>query len=201
MATVLNILGDWSAGNPERERLLSMNKGLVLRWLNEGQLRFASKSEILRGTWTPVLADDGQATLPDDFIRIVRDSVKWDDETTLSEVPYANGINLELSTTAYYSVWGWKFYVWAAAEGEPTVAYIRKPDEIKIAQINTADLEIPTEYHHDLLAYLDAMFSRQQGKIEGYLALIGLFDKSASEAGMRNALRVDGVPRMHGGML
>lgn len=199
MASVLNILGDWSAGSPERERLFGMNKGLVLRWLNEGQLRFADKSEVLRGLWSPTIGSDGEATLPEDFLRLIRNGIKWDSDTLLAEIPYSDAAVQTFSATEFYSIWGGKLYVWAAAEGSPTIPYIKKPDEITIGSISSAELDIPTEYHHELLGFLDAMWARNQGQADGYRVLLNVFDQTAVGAGMRFASRSDVIPRMKRG--
>jgi hypothetical protein len=201
MASVLNILGDWQSGNSDRERLFGMNEGLALRWLNEGQLRFADKSEVLRGVWSPTISSDGEATLPDDFLRLVRNRVQWDSNTLLSEIPHADAGVQSFSTTEFYSIWGGKLYIWAAAEGTPTIPYIKKPDEIAVGSITSAELDIPTEYHHELITFLDAMYERYNNRVDSYRVLLNVFDQAAVQAGTKYASRQDPIPRMKRGGL
>ena len=119
MASAKNVISDWTADQGERFVLFGMAKGLVLRWLNEAQLRFASKSEILRSVWEPSLDSEGWADLPDDFLREVPDRVKWDTDTTLAKVVYADILQEsdDLSGTYYYAIHDGRFYVFTAASG------------------------------------------------------------------------------------
>ena len=194
MSTTLDVLSDWAGVSGPRYNLFSTNEDLILRWLNEAQLRFADRSEVLRGIWEPVLDSSGEATIPEDMLRIVKDKVKWDSDEWLKEADYPTVSVLTLSTTEYYSVWNGTFYVFAAAEGEPIIPYIKKPDTLLKTNYRLSDLEVPTEYHHDLIAFLDAQFARHSGATDAYYSLMADFHNKATLAGIKYAERNDPVP-------
>lgn len=200
MASVKNVISDWTADRGERHDLYHTTKGLVLRWLNEAQLRFCDKSEVLRGLWEPTLDASGTETLPPDFLREFVNKVKWSDEEPLIKGDY-HALRVEnWGTTSYYAIYGGKFYVFAAAAGSPTIPYVRKPEVILGSQIDTAELEIPTEYHHELILFLDAMFARRQGDVAGYMALLKEFDANARQAGVEHLSRTDAIQVTMGGL-
>jgi hypothetical protein len=199
MATVADVIGDWTSEGGARHTLYGRVPGLVVGWINRAQLRFVHKSLCLRSVWEPTLDSDGYAVLPDNFIGVVKDRVKWDIHTTLVEANYSDLLQTDWSSTTHYCVHDGKFYVFAPSAGSPQIPYYRKPDEITIANRNSAYLEIPTEYHQDLLTFMDGMFQRHEGDIAGYSALMAEFDRKAIEAGVRIQNRTDQVPVMRGG--
>lgn len=199
--TATRLIADWTADGGPRQALYGQVKGLVLRWLNEAQLRFADKSEVLQGVWEPDIDSDGYIALPEDFLREVKDRVKWSADKFLYKGSYPILRTVTLSNTVAYCIWDNKFYVFSASSGSPTVPYIKKPQEISSTALDNADLEIPTEYHHLLILYFDAMFARRNGDYQGYIALLGSFDAAATDAGIEFRNRRDNVPFMQGGVL
>lgn len=198
MASAQNVVADWMGDGGERHNLASSRKSLVVRWLNEAQLRFADISECLRGVWTPTLDADGTAALPDDFLREIDGKVKWDAETLLEKADYPTMQIASLGATCAYAIWGGSFYVFDAAAGEPTIPYIKKPLEITERQLATASLEIPTEYHHDLIFFLDAMYARRNNDMPGYVAFLKQFNEVARMAHFKYGTRNDGPVRLPG---
>jgi len=201
MATAQDVLNDWAGEDGERYIIFHKNKGLVLRWLNEAQLRFCDLSEIFRGVWSPIISSDGVVSLPDDFLREVPHTIKWAVDTPLTKIDYAVANLTTFSGTYFYSIWGGKFYVWTPAEGTPSIPYFKKPSTITNATLANDDLEIPTEYHSDVLAFLEAKYQQRLGDYGQYLALMSRFDGEARRAGVKYASRNDPVPFMLGGSL
>lgn len=200
MATVQTTIDNWTSDGGERHATYGSVPGLVIQWLNDGQLRFAHKSGCLRSTWEPTLDSEGYCDLPDDFLKIVKDRVKWSSTQTLIEGSYQDLIQRTMTSTTHYCVHEGKFYVFGASAGTPIVPYVKKPGTITIANRTTAYLEIPSEYHTDLVLYLDAMFARKKGDTTGWLTLLGAFDAKAMAAGMEISRRIDPVPMMRGGL-
>lgn len=200
MGSFNTILSDWGTDEGPRSVLMNTTPDLVCRWLNQAQLRFCDKSEILQGVWEPVLDSSGSETLPDDFLREVPGRVKWEADHFLTKGDYPTLQGLTLSGVEHYAIWQGSFYVFSASSGTPAIPYIRKAETVKTANRATASLEIPTEYHHDLLLFMDAMYARRQGDDRRYLVFIGEFDARAVSAGVHHTMRRE-VPMMRGGLL
>lgn len=200
MGSFANILQDWASVNEAKNELYIGRPELLLRWLNEAQLRYCSKSEMVRGVWEPTITSSGNISLPSDFLREIKDRVKWADNEYLIQIDHPSAIIMDFTGTHYYSIWADTFYVWGAAAGNPEIPYIKKPTVVAIGNIGTASLEIPTEFHSTLLTYLDAMYERERGNIAGYRALINVFDEQAREEGVEYRGRRDPVPVMRGTM-
>jgi hypothetical protein len=203
MATAATILGDWASLDPEKETLYAHTPSLMLRWLNEAQLRFCNKSEILQGVWQPTVPSTGVIALPTDFLREYIDKIQWTTNQYLRKGDYPTLKLLNLSSTMYYAIYDEDFYVLSAAAGSPTIFYIRKPlllnTTIGSPQLwTTAELEIPTEYHSVLLGYLDAIWMRHKLDIKSYRASLDLFDRDAIDCGIQLKRRRDGFPTMRG---
>lgn len=201
MGQVLELLANWAALDPEKNKALEENSKVLVRWVNNAQNEHLRYSGLLQSTWTPVLDSDGKAALPDDFLRIKRNTVKWDENTTLSEVEYDEAINASMTSTLWYSIHDGYFYVFAAASGEPQITYIRRPSETLVSTFKTDDLDIPLEYQHTLMLFLDAMWARTKGDTAGYLALYKQFASQAVEDGVQDIESRHTVPMMRGGML
>ena len=201
MATAQEVIDDWTSDAGERHTLFGQVPGLVIGWLNDAQLRFVHKSLCLRSLWEPDIPSDGYVDLPDDFLKIVRDRVKWSSIVTLVEAPYADLIQRTMTSTTHYAIHEGKFFVFGASSGTPQIPYFQKPSKITIANRATAYLDIPTEYQNDLMGYMDAMLQRRKGDVPGYLQLMAAFDDKATQAGMKISGRIDPVPMMRGGLL
>lgn len=197
MGTFAQVIEDWAEGQPKKAELKVQYPGVVLRWLNEGQLRYCDRSEILNDVWVPT-SFTGSAALPSDFLREVKDRVKWSSTKFLFQVDHPTALIHEedFSGTNFYSIWEGTFYVWAASSGDPEVPYYKKPSVVAIANIATADLEIPTEFQHNLLTYLDSMFQRRENDIVGSTQLLKIFDSQAREDGLLLKQRREPVPVM-----
>lgn len=197
MASALNLLADWAGDGGERHNLLNSEKGLLMRWLNQAQLRFADKSEVLQSVWEPTITSGGSIALPSNFLREIKDRVKWTADVHLVKIDYPTAINNTFSTTNYYAIFGGTFYVFAAAAGTPTIPFIKSP--AAITNLSSAELEIPSEYHHNLILFLDAMFARKAGDVKSYMILMKEFDRNAEDAGMAFKIKRDGAPVTNGG--
>lgn len=195
MATLAQVLEDWAEGQPKKAELKVQYPAVVLRWINEAQLRYCDKSEVLTDVWVPS-SFSGSTALPTDFLREIKDRVKWSSTRFLSQIDHPTALIHEsnFSGTQFYSIWEGTFYVWASASGDPEIPYIKKPATVAIANIATADLEIPSEYHYNLLTYLDSKFERRENNIPASIELVKLFDSTAREDGMRLSMRRDPVP-------
>lgn len=197
--TATRLIADWTTDQGPRHTLYGQVKGLVLRWLNEAQLRFVDKSEILEKVWEPTLSSDGYIQLPDDFLR--DGVVKWEADKFLRKGDYGLLNTVSLSATLYYAIYAGKLYVFKAAAGSPTITYLRKPDEIVAGTLANADLELPSEYHAHLLTYMDAMFARRNNDLATWKALMKDFDQEATAAGIEYRQRRQGVRFTEGGVL
>jgi hypothetical protein len=197
MGTLLTVIQEWYSDDDEKETLYKQMPELVLRWINEGQLRFCDKSEILQGLWEPTVSSTGVVARPTDFLREYQNRVKWTTNHSLVNMAYQDAIHLtNVSDQLYYSIFNGNFYVWAAAAGTPDIPYVKKPEVV----VSTADahktaaLEIPTEDHHTLIQYLDARFLRKKGDYKNYMALLNWFDAYANACGSKFRSRRDPPP-------
>lgn len=193
MATAEQIISDWMTADEEKENFYSTHKGLVLRWLNEAQLRYADKSEMLRGIWTPTLTN-GSVALPSDFIREFEDRVKKSatEYVALMKIDYQDGNLINWgSAELCYSIYNGYLYCWGGV-GSPVIPYIKKPSTLSIS----STIELPTQYHSNLIIYLDAMYLKQTKDYQGYTVLLGQFDNNAEEEGSKERKRIEGKKSM-----
>ena len=194
--TAFDVVQEWAGVQGPRHDLYIQHPGLVLRWLNQSQLRFVDKSECLKSTWTPSLDSSGYKSLPDDFLRIAGPlGVQWDTDEFLTKEDYAKLNGLTLTDTEHYAIHDGKFYVFAATSGTPVIVYIKKPEELLLTNYLNSDLDIPEEYHQDLIVYMDAMYARHMGDVAQYLILLDKGDMKAKEAGLQVDYRTGPLPR------
>lgn len=195
MGSVLNVISEWVEDDEQKELLYERVPSLVLRWINEAQLRHVDRSEVLREIWEPTITSTGNTTLPSDFLREIKDRVKWDTTTHLYQVDYPAAALVESwSDTSFYSIWESSFYVWGAAAGTPSIPYIKKP--AALTTIATDNLELPTENHGTLQIYLDAVYARRNKDFQTYYSLLDRFDRRAQEEGGIFRNRRDPIPTM-----
>lgn len=193
MASALNVIMDFLSISPEKQNFYRDNKELVLRWINEAQLRFVNKSEILCGVWNPTIDNTGSIDLPDNFLKAFKDRVMLGDYP-LKELNYQDAIFQDYTGVEAYSVYNGHFYVWNAGSCSPTIPYLKKPTVI--TDLLTEELEIPTEYHNNLLDYLDALWARKKEDFQSHLGLRTSFDNLALQAGVETRNRTNAVPIM-----
>lgn len=196
MSAVQSVLEDWVAGESDKYVIYPAKQDIALRWLNEGQLRFCDRSEMLRSVWSPTIDATGIISLPSDFLREIKDLVKWAPNWPLWEMDYPKASLLTFSSPRYYSIWGNKMYIWAPAAGSPTIPYMRKPRVL--TSDKNDDLEIPTEYQNALTYYLESKWLKRNKDVAGSLAMLRTFDQMADEAAARYRARRDPVPMMRG---
>ena len=198
MASALDVVSEWASYGKEQADVYGASPLLVERWVNQAQLRFATKSECLRATWNPTIPSTGTIALPADFLREFRDKVQWSTTQYLVKLDYPLAKILNISSTLNYSIWGGNFYVFAAAAGTPFIWYVKKPAVITHAGFGAAELEIGTEYHGLLIDYLEARFRRHKGDEGGFAAFLKQFDMQAVDAGIEFSRRQDALPIMRG---
>lgn len=189
---------DWAAGDGEREKIYATERGVMAQWLSKAQEIFCERSECLRNVWTPTITSTGYVAIPSYFGREIPNMVKWDDHTRLIKIDYAKALNTIFSGVNYYSIWNGSFYVWSATAGTPTIPYVKKPTAITAASLATADMEIPTEYFHDIFYYLDSMFLRRKNDINNSIALYKMFIDAADAAKYDYGSKNDAMPMMRG---
>lgn len=200
MGTVANILEDWAQSSPAKASIYASEQGVVVRWFNEAQLQFCDRSECLRDVWEPTVTSTGNVALPSDFLREIKNRVKWDSNTYLIQIDYPTANLVETwSTTTNYSIWNGTFYVWGAAAGSPEIPYIQKPTDITVSTLSSATCEIQTEYQYILKIYLNAMIAERGGDVAGSLALLEKFGQECDRVYTRVVQKLDPVPIMHGG--
>ena len=202
MATALDVINEWGLGDDEKQETIKTHSGLVLRLLNQSQLRYVEKSQCLRSVWTPTITSTGNIALPTDFLYEIPDRVKRNTNNTtdifLSKIDYAVANARYFSGLYYYSIFNGSFYVWSAQAATPSVPYVRKPTII--TALTTADLEIPTEFHHNLAPYIEAqwLYSKKQISYAEKLAIEKNFDLQANNDGLSFRTRNDKVPSVRG---
>jgi hypothetical protein len=135
MASAATVLGEWASLEPEKEALYAQTPSLLLRWLNEAQLRFCSKSEILQGVWSPSVGETGIIALPSDFLRELVGRVKASDNTNVpkgqyQDLQFANGL-----IPKTYCIWNNNLYLFPIGSGTLTVPYIKKPALITVGGV------------------------------------------------------------------
>lgn len=195
MATRQDIINEWVWDSPEKQELVKTSPDFILRWTNQGELRFADKSEILRGIWTPTTASDGSVVLPSDFLREFPDRVKYlIDRAPLTKMNYEEAILTTFSTLVSYAIFNGTFYVFGPQAISLTIPYIKKP--AVITSIGTTDNPFPTEYHKTMITFYDAMWLKEKGDMAGARVLLQEFDDEANANGMSFYLRNYPHPRM-----
>lgn len=201
MATALDVVNEWAADSEEKQLLVKTRSGLVLRWINQAQLRFADKSECLKGEWQPTITSLGNIALPSDFLREYPDLVAYQVGSTINppliKIDYPVAINLNFtSVVTHYSIYNGTFYVWAAGALTPSIPYIKKP--ATLTALSSDALIIPTEFHHDLIPYLDAMWASLKGALNPMdkILLMKEFDNQARADGMKFLIRQDNAPKV-----
>ena len=198
MATVANVVEDWCSGDSDRTAILATELGVIVRWVNEAQLRFADKTETVRSIWQPSIPSNGQIALPTDFIREVKNLIMWTTNWRLLQIDYPLAQMLLFSAPQYYSIWNGTFYVWSPTAGTPNICYIQKPTAITTTTYATASLQIPTEYQHTLFLYFDSMNARRQKDYAGSGVLLKQFDQECNEIYSQYKGHVDPVPMVNG---
>lgn len=200
MGTIANIVEEWASSHPSKAAVYASEPAVIVSWINSAQLLFCDKSECLRDVWQPTITSTGNVALPSNFLREIKDRVKWDSTRYLRQIDYptANLVD-SWSDTTNYSIWGSTFYVWGAAAGSPEIPYIKKPTAITTSTLSTADFEIPTEYQFMLRLYFNAMMAERKDDIAGSIALMGEFNNYCKQAYMDTVRKVDPVPMMRGG--
>jgi hypothetical protein len=192
MGSLLTVIEEWYTGDVERETVYKESPVLVLRWINEAQLRYCNHSEALQGTWSPTVPSNGIIALPADFLREYQNRVKWDESTMLRNLPYEDALNISsFNGVSFYSIYGGNFYVFEACAGSPTIPYIKKPAVVTTLLYKTATLEIPTEDQNLLHIFLDAMMLKKAKDHSGSLKLLEFFDSKSNQAGSKFRTRRD----------
>jgi len=200
MGTVATVLQSWASSSPAKTSVYAGEPSVVVNWANEAQLLFCDKSECLRDVWEPTITSTGNIALPSNFLREIKDSVKWDSNTFLRQIDYptANLVD-SWSGTTNYSIWGSTFYVWGAAAGSPSIPFIKKPTALTVSTIDSADFDIPTEYQHILKIYFNSMMAERKDDVAGSVALMEEFNRQCEKVYMNIVRKVDPVPFMRGG--
>lgn len=199
MATVQNVVNEWASDDEDKRLLVETHGGLILRWLNEGQLRYAEKSEILRSTWTPTITSSGNIALPADFIREFPDRVQAVSGTTgtpLFKVEYPLAIQDTWNTLTAYSIYNNTFYIWAAGAATPAVYYVKKPTAL--TTLSSDDFGIPTEFHRTMIDYLEAkwLYRNKTVSYGDYKSMLSEFDNQAKTDGLQFLQRNDALLMM-----
>lgn len=198
MGSVSTVIDDF-IDSPDKEAFYAKSARLVLRWINEAQLRHSNKSEVLRGTWTPTITSSGNIALPSDFLREVVDRVQATSGTTgvpLYKINYSDAIHIPITGLLYYSIHNGYFYVWSAQACTPKIVYFKKPTVITANTMETADLDIPTECHSTLVFFMEAQWAKSRGDYGGYTLMLNEFEKRAINDGIKYRNRNDTVTRM-----
>lgn len=200
MGTTLDIVNEWASDSEEKQTILKTRSGWALRLLNQAQLRYADKSELIRGSWTPTITSTGSIAIPTDFIREYPDSVKYSSTSTVNppliKIDYWKAVNINFTgATTHYSIFNGTFYVWAAGALTPSVTYVKKP--AILTTFTSTDLEIPTEFQCNLIPYLDIFWEKSKGKLSlgDQLILLKEFDNQAGLDGLKLRTRQDDIPR------
>lgn len=198
MAEAKDILFDWVGTEREKNTLYSVSPELVVRWLNEANQRYCDLSECIRDIWYPIIDSSGSTTLPDDWLREIKDRVKWTDNVFLTFMDYPTAIMRRFTGTFYYSIWGNQFYIFTPAAGTPTVPYIRRPDYITTSNLATYSLDILREKQQNMLRFMDAKWARYNKDIQGEQALMAMFDEQAKMDGQNLRDRREVLPTIRG---
>lgn len=198
MATALDVVNEWAADSEKKQDIVKTRSGLLLRWLNQGQLRYAEKAECLRSVWTPTITSSGNIALPTDFIYEFADRVKRD--TSMVTDYFLKKIDFQIANArawsglTAYSIFNGTLYVWAPGAATPSIPYCRKPTVL--TTLSSDSLEIPTEFHSALVEYMDLRWDRDMagGNYSTYSAMLKDWDMTARSQGTVWKLRNDRVP-------
>lgn len=199
MATAQDIINEWASDSEEKQALVKTRSGLPLRWINQGQLRYVEKGQVLRDIWLPNITSTGNIALPTDFLYEFPDRVKRNASATVDiflkklDLPVAQA--RYFSGLYYYSIWKGSFYVWSAQAATPSVPYVRKPT---ILSSIASDLEIPTEFQMNLLPFIEAkyLYSKKEMPYAEYAQAMEHFDIQANNDGLSWRTRNDVIPTM-----
>ena len=198
MAEAKDILFDWIGTDKEKNSLYSVSPELIVRWLNEANQRYCDLSECIRDIWQPILGADGVAELPDDWLREIKDRVQWTNNVSLTAIDYPTALGRRFTATYYYAIWAGRFYVFSPAAGNPTVPYIRRPDQIMTSNLATYSLDVLREKQQNLMAFMDSKWLRFQKDLTGEAALKNAFDEQARQDGQNLRDRRDPAPMVRG---
>jgi hypothetical protein len=201
MSTALNIINEWAVDSEEKQKTVKTRSGLVLRWLNQAQLRYVEKAQCLRSVWLPSVPSSGNIVLPADFLyefpdRIKRNANNITDiflvkmEYPVADARYHVGLY-------FYSIYNGTFYVWAKMAATPSVPYVRKPT---VLTSYSSDLEIPTEFQGNLIPYVEAkwLYSKKEITYPQLLQMQSAFDLQANNDGLTFRTRNDKIPSTRG---
>lgn len=201
MATSLDVINEWASDSEAKQTLVKTHSGLILRWLNQAQLRYADKSEMLKSRWTPTITSTGNIALPSDFLREIPDRVQPNASASvfapLRKVDYPDAILVTWTGLIAYSIYGGSFYVWSAQACTPAITYNKKPTVLTDL---TTDLDVPGEFHRTLIFGLDIFWERRDGKIglEEQDGLWTVFDNKAQAEGWKEKIRKGGLVKIRG---
>lgn len=198
MAEAKDILFDWIGTDKEKNSLYSVSPELIVRWLNEANQRYCDLSECIRDIWQPILGADGVAELPDDWLREIKDRVQWTNNVSLTAIDYPTALGRRFTATYYYAIWAGRFYVFSPAAGNPTVPYIRRPDQIMTSNLATYSLDVLREKQQNILSFMDSKWARYNKDLTGEAALKAAFDEQARQDGQNLRDRRDPAPMLRG---
>ena len=198
MAEAKDILFDWIGTDKEKNSLYSVSPELIDRWLNEANQRYCDLSECIRDIWQPILGSDGMAELPDDWLREIKDRVQWTNNVSLTAIDYPTALGRRFTATYYYAIWQNRFYVFSPAAGNPTVPYIRRPDQIMTSNLATYSLDVLREKQQNILSFMDSKWARYNKDLTGEAALKAAFDEQARQDGQNLRDRRDPAPMLRG---
>ena len=197
MASVQNVVNEWASDDEAKRLLVETHSGLILRWLNEGQLRYADKSEMLRSTWNPTITSTGSIALPADFLREFPDKVQATagntSDTPLQKVDYSLARQVSWDTLTAYSIYDGTFYIWAAGAATPSITYVSKPAAFTV--LATDAFELGTEFHRAIVDYLEAkwLYRNKTVSYGDYKAMLNEFDNQARTDGLMFVQRNDSL--------
>ena len=198
MAEAKDILFDWIGTDKEKNSLYSVSPELIVRWLNEANQRYCDLSECIRDIWQPILGADGVAELPDDWLREIKDRVQWTNNVSLTAIDYPTALGRRFTATYYYAIWAGRFYVFSPAAGNPTVPYIRRPDQIMTSNLATYTLDVLREKQQNILSFMDSKWARYNKDLTGEASLKAAFDEQARQDGQNLRDRRDPAPMVRG---
>ena len=198
MAEAKDILFDWIGTDKEKNSLYSVSPELIVRWLNEANQRYCDLSECIRDIWQPILGADGVAELPDDWLREIKDRVQWTNNVSLTAIDYPTALGRRFTATYYYAIWAGRFYVFSPAAGNPTVPYIRRPDQIMTSNLATYTLDVLREKQQNILSFMDSKWARYNKDLTGEASLKAAFDEQARQDGQNLRDRRDPAPMLRG---